>query len=83
METDVGTSEVKRENSDLCETKNMIKRRSEFKKNSRASPGLQLKDFSLKKQKLDLEWTINGLEKPFRKVFKNLEKHKNAENFRM
>ena len=36
-------------------------------KNSRTSPDLQLTEFSLTKQKLDLEWTMNGFGKPFRK----------------
>ena len=35
-------------------------------KNSRTSPGLQFTEFSLTKQKPDLEWTMNGFGKSFR-----------------
>ena len=41
----------------------------EVKKHSRTSPDVQFKEFSLTKKtrpKTD-EWTMNGLEKPFRK----------------
>ena len=33
------------------------------------------KEFSVTKQKIDLDWTMNGLEKPFRKdPIKNIKK---------
>ena len=38
-----------------------------IKKHSRTSRDVQFKEFSLTTQKLDLEGTMNGLEKPFRK----------------
>ena len=40
----------------------------EHKKHSRTSLDLQFKKFSLTKQNLHLEWTINRLEKQFRKI---------------
>ena len=39
----------------------------EVKKHSRTSPDVQFKEFSLTNRKLDLERTMNGLGKPFRK----------------
>ena len=48
----------------------MVKRkkvRRSKKKHSRTSPHVQFKEFSLNKRKLDLERTMNGLGKPFRK----------------
>ena len=40
----------------------------EIKKHSRTSPDVQFKEFSLTKQKkLDLEWNISELRKPFKK----------------
>ena len=39
----------------------------EFKKHSRTSPDEQFKEFSLTKQKLDLERTMNEPGKPFPK----------------
>ena len=39
------------------------------KKHSRTSPDVQFKEFSLTKQKkLDLEWNISELRKPFKKI---------------
>ena len=41
------------------------------KKHNRTSHDVQFKEFSLTKQKLDLERTVSDLEKPFRKkIFK-------------
>ena len=37
------------------------------KKHSRRSPDVQFKEFSLTKQKLDIEWTMSELGKPFPK----------------
>ena len=51
-----------------------------IKNHSRTSPDVQFKEFSLTKRKLDLEGTINGLEKPFRKnPIQKIEK-KNIKN---
>ena len=45
------------------------------KKHSRTSPDVQFKEFSLTKQKIDLERTSSYLEKPFLKnQIKNFEK---------
>ena len=50
----------------------------EIKKHSRTSPDLQFKEFSLTNRTLDLEWTINGLEKPLKKIrSKNSKSSKN------
>ena len=41
----------------------------EFKKHSKTSPDVQFKDFSLTKQKLDLERTMSELGNPFPKIY--------------
>ena len=55
----------------LKKRQNEVKRNiflfDEVKKHSRTSPDVQFKKFSLTKQKTDIERTMNGLEKPFRK----------------
>ena len=43
------------------------KNRDDEKKHSRTSPDAQFKEFSLTKQKLDQEWTMSELKKPFLK----------------
>ena len=63
----------------------------EIKKHSRSSPDVQFKEFSLTKQKkLDLEWNISELRKPFKKIRKKNKKkqkinvkmpHVNKENY--
>ena len=52
-----------RKSSKKCKAKKCLTK----KKHSRTSPDVQFKEFSLTKQKLDLEQTINGLGKTFRK----------------
>ena len=49
-----------------CKTKKE-RQTTKQKKHRRTSPDVQFKEFSLTKQKLDLERTMNGLGKPFRK----------------
>ena len=60
-----------------CKTKKSVRRRNA--KNSRTSPDVKFKEFSLTKQKLDLERTMSELGKPFpknqKKILKKTENH--------
>ena len=55
----------------LKKRQNEVKRNiflfDEVKKHSRTSPDAQFKEFSLTKQKIDQEWTMSELRKPFLK----------------
>ena len=76
--------EVKKISSKMLkERKNDVKRNiflfDEVKKHSRTSPDVQFKEFSLTNRKLDLERTMNGVGKPFRKK-SNQKNWKNSKN---
>ena len=64
----------------------MVKRKKfdEVKKHSRTSPDVQFKEFSLTKQKkLDLEWTMSELRKPFLKKSDKKIRKKNKINVKI
>ena len=46
------------------------------KKHSRTSPDVKFKEFSLTNRKLDQEWTMNGLGRPFRKKIRSKKSKK-------